>query len=666
MAVDKASARRFFFIQRPKLGEHFSFEAEEESRTGSRRNTKDYHYRFLEGIELQTKGWVYHPALMIYDVSVEPELEQTIQLATRAKSRTTNQFLRQYALDMNFFQLKPYAFTLFGRRERSTLRTDFATRSDTDADEYGGVIKYDNDTLPFDLSYAHSNRDQRGFFSSEENSDEITFNTEYQRKKSDTLFNANFEKKDRITRGVAVETTNIDGSINNTYKKEGENDQVLTFNSLLSYDWLDSNISSDKSLNVSENVFWRHRKNLSSHYKLEHDNRTRTSQKSTSTAVGAGLEHLLYENLTTTLDAENTRDDFTGGSINITTGNLRFNYNRRIPRGNITLNLGNDYRIQDEDITTDTLLISDEPHVLRNGLAVVLDNEPVDTATIEVTNIAGTIIYLEDIDYVIETVGINTRIKRTLFGGIADGQEVLVSYRFSPEGGFDYSTYSLLYAAGFSLNPLRFWRIDYNYNHFKEYPITGKKSTILNDTITHNAETSLEWGAALASLSFSDLQTATDESSRSWEVELIWRWSTTTFTYEDTSDKQGISTNGWTVEESLNFLLGNRLLLNLSGQLRRALSEREEGRFKEESHSLNSNIQWLVNRWSFLELESFLEKDSSFSINSIDTGFSLSYKWVMGVWQGAIKFSRLNQENRLSDETRKNNLIMFELKRPIF
>ena len=76
LTVREVEARRYFLMERPMLGLDLSYEMEKSDRSGPNINRADTTHTFLERVDIETSGWVYHPALAEYKIKFSPEWEQ--------------------------------------------------------------------------------------------------------------------------------------------------------------------------------------------------------------------------------------------------------------------------------------------------------------------------------------------------------------------------------------------------------------------------------------------------------------------------------------------------------------------------------------------------------------------------------------------------------------
>jgi hypothetical protein len=619
IAAQNVWARRYFFIERPKLGLNLSYEFETEKRTGQDIDTDNTFQEFREGFDIQTKGWVYHPALLTFRVGLQPRLTQTIEGDTDGSP-----FLQGYSLDASFLPAKPYTLHVFGRRYEDSLRSAFAARSDTEVDTYGANLMLKYSVLPTTLSYVHRSSEQTGFFDSDEDTDDFRISSRHKKAKSDTKLLANYKETERKISGTTTRTKSSNGFINNNYNITG--DRRLVLDSFLSYRWTETgSIDTSDSL-LSERLHWQHRENLKSDYNFKYENNKSDDFKKETTSFDAQLTHLLYENLTTNVAGRGSLSDFTGGKEKIYGGNLDFFYQRKIPWGALNLNAGWNYTVTEREVDTKDIQVIDEPHVLTIGEVTLLDNQNVDINSIVVTDITSSIVYVENVDYDIFPRDSFVQIRRIPGGGIADGQTILVSYKYFTTS-FDDALFRQSYGISFGL-----WsalELFYQFSHAKQDILSG---TSLNETI--------------------------DDTIHTAGMRLYWRWTETILDYEDTNVTTGISTETWRAEEILTFRPVRKLFIKFSGYY-------GERRFQdigntEKFYGWATNIDWLITRWCKLGGESYQHTVSGKSEKTVDTRASTILEFSYGIWRGSIRYEFIDENDEVSDQRRTNHHVLVE------
>lgn len=632
MSVSAGDARAASFsLDLLKIGMDLSYDEEFEKRQGPYSRTENTTRAFREKLDLETGGWIYHPALLTHKLRLSPEWEQLRDDPAPGAARSRHSFLTGYSADLAFLPEKPTTLNLFGARRRSTLKSSFAGTSETEADSYGATMSLKYRVLPLIASYVHTESVQTGFYESWERRDDARLHARHEETSNDTTLTAGRTDRRRTAAGMTLDTKNIDALLHNLYRVTP--DQRVLLNSNVSARRTESAFLASSGTNLSEALTWRHARNFSSHYTANHAEDSLGGTHSETTNLGAGLSHLLYENLQTALSANASHNRFTGGRERVSGGNLDFEYRRSVPEGMLSVNAVHDYRVVRRTLREERLDAAFEPHVLRAGDVTLLARENADPASVSVNDATRTITYLRDVDYRIEVLGSFLRISRTSFGAIAEGQAVLVSYRYLGNPAFDYSTFSRSYGADLALWSA--WRISYRYGHSKQTHLEGVRPAVLNSDRTHTAET-----------------------------DLAWRWTTTKLVYEDTRRSGGVSTARWLATEYASFRPRENLFLGLSGHAGRTrLKERHQ---IENLYGLRADAQWLVMRAGRIRLEGFFDKLSGALNKTEDTGGGAAFEWFNGLWSGELSCRFRNEKDLTSGARLDRRSLFMRIKRALF
>ena len=632
------SAKRYFEIERPKLGLEFSYEFEKDERKGPYINSENRTMTYSEGLNIETKGWFYHPALVIYKLKVSPEWEQTSEESDGGERRASKAFLQDYSTEFTFLQHKPYTLSIFADRRMSTLKSSFANRSKTESDIYGAALALKYKVLPTSLSYRHLKSRQTGFYITDKDTNEFYLGI-YNDNLGDTRLTASYKDGTQTTNRILVSTLQQTASLKNSYNLT--EDERVTLSSGLNYRGSQSGLTESTRYDFYENLSWRHRKNLTTRYSFRYgisDSETTSdgitdsvTTSSESRVLRFNLNHLLYENLTTSLNVDGDSSSFTGGEkLNYGAG-LNFNYRRRIPRGMLNINMGHNYRISKSVITANFIQITDASITLTGYEITLLTNEHVDINSIVVTDNAD-VPYLKDIDYRVTEIGSSIGISRKIGTGITDGEEVYVSYSYLSNPAFDYSIFGQSY--GVNLNLWSAWMIYYRFNHFKQKVISGIPPDRIIDDSIHNAGTAFNW-----------------------------KWSRTKFEFKD-SDVAYVPTTSWSAEETVTIRPFRNVFFSFYGNYGKS-KFKDTGEI-EKFNSIRANIQMLTSRRSRFRVEGFRNKSLGLSGRTTDSGISLTFEWFYRIWNGKLRYRFLNEKDEISQETRKNHYILFEVKRRLF
>jgi len=619
-------ARTNFHMERPRLGLEFLYNFNNEEQTGPDINFQSERHEFRERLSIESTGWIYHPALCEYVFDFRPEWGQRMEEINTEKG-SKNAFLQGYYLKTTFLPYKPYSLALFGRRQNIPSLSSFSQVSDTDIDIYGANLNFSYPVLPTSLSYTHSEEEQTGFYNSQDKSDSWRLLSSHRKGNSNTQLNATYEERMHTTSGFTSDIDTLYSNISNTYELE---ERKIRFRSYLSQRLTDQNTLKTSAIGFNEDIDWEHRENLTTFYDFSYGKNTSGDIFNETKNIGAGLSHRLYENLNTIVSGNITDKEFTGGSENSYIGDLKFDYVRPIPYGTLGANMGFNYRLRSSTFDEEFIPVIDEPHILTGIAFSFLDNKFIDIGSIKVTNIDRTRVYINNLDYEIDEINFFVRIRRLIGSGIADGEQVLVSYRYlSTTSSFDDSTFVQSY--GFNLDLLSKLFLSYRYQHSKQKILSGIPPDEPQDDTVHTAE-----------------------------IELLWRFTDTIFSYENADRTAGNSIETWRVNEVLTFRPAPNLFFKMTGTL--GHSEFKKGIEEiQDSYGFGFIIDWIPVTWGKLGLSGSHYALSGDSVKTEDTAITVNLEMSYSIWNGSLKYSYLLRKDDIDDVTRQINNIIFEI-----
>lgn len=626
-----AQDNRFFFIQRPKLGLGAYYKLEDETRQIANIQTKATNQKFRESLTVKTNGWIYHPNLMEFLLSIEPEWQQeTFDQSQPAfdvdKSNRRNTSVLAFDVGATMLKHKPLSLNIFANRKTGEIDLTNAQDSDIERETYGTRLNFTNPTLPVSISLIHRQFDQTGFYQSEEERDEAQVRIQHNAKKSTTRLNMLYNSSETIrttfeTISIPVETVNTE--FTNSYFITDDNRIKLDsqiYNMLADYNGLDQN-----TWILSENLFWTHNKNLLTRYRANYNRREFSDSVNEDTRFSAGLTHRLFDRLTTDLGIAASFNNFDGGGEDFYKSNLDLFYRHSIPWGTAELGAAYDYDMTKRS-GTQKIIPRDERLTLSTGTETFLDKENVDLSSIVVTDLTDTTVYTENIDYQVETVGSVVRISRTLMGAISDGQEVIVRYSYRIDAGYDDSRFGQTYR--FSLALWSFLHLAYSHGRIDQHIQSGEPpNDPLNDT------------------------------SNTVRLGLVTKWSDTEFLYDNEDRTNRNSRVTRSIIQRFNLRPAKNISLNFSGKIgdRDFPDLNEEERF----YLLGTTIGWTPKSWCNFSLIGLRNSISGDRRDELHTEFATTVKLRYRIWTCSLSYRLRDQDNeQFGNSLRRQEMIV--------
>ena len=609
---------RFFFIQRPKLGLGGYYKQVDEERESPNNKIKNTNEKFRESMTVETDGWMYHPDLMTFHLSFEPEWQQETFRQNQAAVNPTQSYDRDtsllaYDVGATLLQHKPLSLNIFADRKTGQIDLTNGQDSDIESERYGTRLNFNNPTLPVSIAWIHRKFDQTGFYQSNEDRDEAQVTIRHNAKKSVTQLNMLYNNSETIR--TTFDTIDISSKTMNT---ELTNAYFITDDNRIRLDSQVYNMQADyndldqTTWILSENLYWTHSKNLLTRYRADYNRREFGSSVNEETRLSAALTHHLHDQLTTDIGAAAVINKFEDGSEDLYKSNLGFLYRRPIDWGSVELGAAYDYGITKRS-GTPKILPTDERLTLSTGTQTFLDKENVDLGSIVVTDITGATVYTENIDYQITTVGPDVRISRTLLGAIADGQQVTVRYSYRTDNAYDDSRFGQKYQ--FSLALWSFLYLAYSHYRIDQHIQSGEPP---NDPL--------------------------HDFSNTVHLSFVTRWSDTEFLYDQQDRSNDNSSVTRSITQRINLRPASNIFLNLSGNIGdRDFPDLDED---ERFYSLGSSIGWTPKSWCNFSLNYLLSSISGDLRDELNSEFATTVNLRYGVWTGIISYRLRDQDDK--------------------
>ncbi|MBV5339827.1 MAG: hypothetical protein J0665_09755 [Deltaproteobacteria bacterium] len=630
----RRAERHYFQIDPPAVGALVKYEINQDERTVSGQKSIDSSHTITERLDLATSGFVYHPALLQFSLKFSPEFRQSTQTKSELSDETSTNgtsFSPNYQTSAVFFGQKPYTLTSFAQHLEAQSWATYTGVTRTTTDSFGADLSLKYSLLPTTIGFSSSKSEQDGYFVTGSEWQEVHLLSRHSGITGDSSLSSSYSSNKQDTNGVANEIKTMNSSFSNQYKVTTDSRIHLATNlQLMSQESL--NLQND-SLQISENLAWQHLENLRSQYTFNYRQFETGSTSTKWSSLDGRLTHKLYENLTTTAGGSGTLNSYSGGEEKALTALLNSAYQRRLGKwGTLNLNAGANYLHTTRKGVKGTAELSNEPHTLNSTAETFLDKSGINTDSIVVTNSAGTIIYVKDIDYRIDLIGNSVRISRLPLGAVTDGQLVLVSYSYTRDAGYDDSVFTQNY--GISLELKRSLFLSYRYLQAKQTVLAGPPPERLSDTIIHLAA-----------------------------IRYVAGWSETGATIED-NDTTDISYRRWELTEAIVLQPSNWLQYNLRGYYGKTDYRSHEDSKK--TFGATTSLNWTPLSWLRFEMEGYLEEADGTLEKTTNRGAKAGIGMNYRLWTVRLSHKLSEQDNETSDYKRSNQVMQIELSRTLW
>ena len=624
--AQSALAKIDYLVERPVIELSLEYQDKDENRSGLGIEPRSEQTEtFWQRLELESRGWLYHPDLLLFSFGLEPQWKQRDTTASDTFFRSDDDNFLGYFLDAHVLRQKTHSFRLFLRQSRNEFNSTLSPDNITETDISRVVWIINNKLFPTTVTLEKNDTSFEDFFSSRDDSNIVRLESKYSSDKHQ--INLLSEYVDQL-REIDVQRIDAERSLLNINSNYAISDSTRLASTIFSLH-SESAVSDSESLLWSERLVLQHRPNLRSEYTARFDSRQSNSFRSDTRFLSGALEHLLYENLTTRLELYNSNDDFDNGEIDVREVDLDFRYKRKIPVGMLTITNGYAYRLEDNNIDAASSQVLNENHTLNATTQEFLDRSNIDLSSVTVTDITKTTTYIEGIDYVLSVVGDAVAIERGLFGGIADGETVLVDYVFATQSPFEADRQSARFGVG--LNLWRILRLHYNYSRVKEELISGTRpSDLSNDRVQRGS------------------------------ASLRWRWSTTTAEYE-LRDTVRTPLTRRRIQQA--FALRATRSLSFGASVGYAETDFKDSGSDSRTVGFAGNIRWNMGRWGRFEVEAFSRDIDGGSQRTKSEGLISKWSVRYGDWSGFVRYEDIDESDDLTIQSRDRRLVTLHVSR---
>ena len=409
---------------------------------------------FFSGeLQLESKSYIWHPNFLLVNLDVKynpaKQYERFLVIPDRSEVRT----LEGGGFQTTFFNQKPIFITFFGNYAHNFINRESLISTESVRRNWGGVLSIRNKFLPMIFNFNQGRWEQEEIptgriFKNYEKRFQARFTKAFSSldEHQFTISSESFLRDYTGFTPIKNEFTTI--FLKNRFffnkKKETSLNSVIQFHQLTGFSEYDR-------LQIYESFVWKLPINfrLQSNYQFWKFNQevVRFNQHNFSNR----LEHRLFLSLRTTLYNEYSYLDHSSYKETINLGGISFNYRKKIPTGLLSLHYEIRERREDRDGASIVVQIVNEQHELRDGSPVLLRNPYVIPNTVIITDPTETIIYQENVDYILIERGNFLEVQRIPGGQIENGATVYIDYQVSRQDTYKFNSLFKSYGGNISL-----------------------------------------------------------------------------------------------------------------------------------------------------------------------------------------------------------------------
>lgn len=637
-----------------------------------------------------TEGWIYHPALLIFDAGLQPEFEQRRAKRDQSSYEEVGTFLG-FNLDASVLPYKPYTVDLHASQNRSEYKNTLARDESSESSTYRAKLRLKEEYwLPTTFTLETRDRTTESLYTTTDKTNLAKLESRHRTETSKTDMEGEFQDRTRGYGGNETESQQWALRARNRYQ--------FSTASLVNSSFRHTN---DRSLgtdrahtSLDSDLAIQHREELRSDYRLSLDNQSEQGASSSNATAMASLQHRLYENLTTSLSGDASKSESVGGDSVDYGAALNLAYNRRIPWGKLTASVGHTERIRDwrqvlavekfnEPLHTTPVIVG-EPFKL-----VQIDIDP---GTIVVKSQDGLTTYSDITDYdVIRIVGSRIVQLQWKFFAVTppDPAGILISYDYETDPSAKTRSFSDSFGIGVNL-----WSmlgLNYNWSRNQSKLLSGafgRGDSQDRSSQTLAASLNLGWRTlrSISRASVTETEIAAEErvggrgAAMQENINLgqtfrIGSWSATTLEMTDmtVSGDSGASSRSPVQTQSARQIFTFQPMRHMSismGANYNGIKYKiitKSGCYRTQSSGYDATMRWQVGPGSLAtsayskEIQSCTEEIGSIVLEA-------EYRWRFGLWQPSVRYTLAEDEMRPLDTAQAGSkriryVLHFELKR---
>jgi hypothetical protein len=394
---------------------------------------------FEERLNLRTRGNVYHPNLLLYDIALGLGLAQQ-DFTFDEGSGKTDAILDTYALTLQFLRAKAYPLTISVSKSDDLIAREFlgSLRSERESASVTFSLKLKDWPMTFQYSTSDTRQDslselERDFFARQSNRFKYTLDHEFS-KYSHMRFE--YDRDDISQESLGVTTDIIEDRYTLTHDLTFGKERQHRLDSFVSFIEQSGNFFFE-TLRWDERLRLQHTDDFATNYELRYADSKEDTFRNEETRLQAGFEHSLYESLFTTgnvfVSQSNLGDQ---GELSQDGGAISFNYQKKNPWGLLLSTYGASIVRTEQTGGGGTGIVTDEQHTATSLFPVQLNRTNIDVSSIRVKDAPGPgLLFQLGDDYTITEINGRVRLNIITVGGVippnfTEGQQFFVDYTF--------------------------------------------------------------------------------------------------------------------------------------------------------------------------------------------------------------------------------------------
>ncbi|NOY60271.1 MAG: hypothetical protein GXO75_15280 [Calditrichaeota bacterium] len=394
----------------------------------------------LGELKLSSQSYIWLPSLLNLNVDLDykPSTRRSIYLVLpdRGEVRTTENGRVQAIL----LKSKPVSLRLFTNYSHSFTNRDYLTNVETFKNDYGGSVFVRYKFLPVSVTCQQNRWNQK-----ELQTGRLFTNNS---RKFQGKISKSFTPLDDLQ--LSYSFNDLERNYANIWQVKSKISSIDLRNKIHFKEKNPSNLYSlvqsyrqSGSINfnrfqIYESLFIKLPKNLQFNSSYQFSKNEQEKTISTQNNIASRLEHQLYSSLRTQLYHEYTYQKQFQYNELLNSGGINFYYRKKTPIGLLSLHYDFQRRHQNRSSTPILLRVFNEEHELTDGQPILLNRPYIVPNSLVVTDQTETIIYQENIDYLIIKRANYLELQRLPGGHIRNGMTVYTNYQTIQQNSYKF------------------------------------------------------------------------------------------------------------------------------------------------------------------------------------------------------------------------------------
>lgn len=404
-----------------------------------------FHYGYQYGVGgfIGTQSYIYHPNFLTLNISAgyQPQFGEVI--SSLMPDYLTNLSTAQYAINAYFLKNLDHKVNAYLIHDEKRGVDRFYDR-DITTNRWGADYKYDGN-YRVDSNFEHRDDKELDNFTDRELLTSVTslrgsvIKSFFKQDRNELNFN--LQKTSSESKGLFNNNSNLI-YLSYTNRLFLNKKQTIPLNSKLFLSDQSGTFDA-KSSGINETITIPIAKQLTFGSMFGHRRLERNSQFTKELRLMGNLSHALYRSLNSDLTVwYNNINQLESYSLANTSIRFKTNYHKKIEfiKGNINIKYEYEFQNQIRESKDSILTIFNEQKLLQDGRITLLNSPNVVIETVVVKDITGTIIYQENIDYILIPRGDNVEIQRLIGGAIANNTVVFIDYDTFENTSYDFNS----------------------------------------------------------------------------------------------------------------------------------------------------------------------------------------------------------------------------------